>query len=175
MAFTVHANCQRVGHRCERAWYSQFPASQTDQTDVVGRSLDRSFRLSTNQPLSQSSTIDVSTIHRSADGQCRVLPIHQPSISINLSIGIIWAPSGPAFTSLFKPVLSIKQLAQGLALPCKLYWHLRVAISTVSDPSGSGRVDMLTGPVAAARAVVATGAWVKPKHDMYLIRGSVGA
>ena len=38
--------------------------------------------------------------------------------------------------------------------------HLRVAISTVSDPSGSGRVDMLTGPVAAARAVVATGAWV---------------
>ena len=49
------------------------------------------------------------------------------------------------------------------------------AISTVSDPSGSGRVDMVTGPVAAARAVVATGAWVKSKHDMYLIRGSVGA
>ena len=38
-----------------------------------------------------------------------------------------------------------------------------------------GRVDMLTNPVAAARAVVATGAWVKSKHDMYLIRGSVGA
>ena len=53
--------------------------------------------------------------------------------------------------------------------------HLRVAISTVSDPSGSGRVDMLTGPVAAARAVVATGAWATSKHDMYLIRGSVGA
>ena len=34
---------------------------------------------------------------------------------------------------------------------------------------------MLTGPVAAARAVVATEAWVKSKHDMYLIRGSVGA
>ena len=33
---------------------------------------------------------------------------------------------------------------------------------------------MLTGPVAAARAAVATGAWVKSKH-MYLIRGSVGA
>ena len=33
---------------------------------------------------------------------------------------------------------------------------------------------MLTGPVAAARAVVATGAWVKSKH-MYLIRGGVGA
>ena len=47
-----------------------------------------------------------------------------------------------------------------------------MAISTVSDPSGSGRVDMLTGPVAAARAVVATGAWAKSKH-MYLIRGSV--
>ena len=53
--------------------------------------------------------------------------------------------------------------------------HLRVAISTVSDPSGSGRVDMLTGPVAAARAAVATGAWVKSKHDVYLIRGGVGA
>ena len=46
--------------------------------------------------------------------------------------------------------------------------------SLVSDPSGSARVDMLTGPVAAARAVVATGAWVKSKHDMYLIRASVG-
>ena len=34
----------------------------------------------------------------------------------------------------------------------------RVAISTVSDPSGSGRVGMLPGPVAAARAAVATGA-----------------
>ena len=49
-----------------------------------------------------------------------------------------------------------------------------MAISTVSDPSGSGRVDMLTGPVAAARAVAATGAWVKSKY-MNLIRGSVGA
>ena len=36
-------------------------------------------------------------------------------------------------------------------------------------------IDMLTGPVAAARAVVATGAWLKSKHDMYLIRGNVGA
>ena len=53
--------------------------------------------------------------------------------------------------------------------------HLRVAISTVPDPLGSGRVDMLTSPVAGARAAVATGAWVKSKHDMYLIRGSVGA
>ena len=53
--------------------------------------------------------------------------------------------------------------------------YLRVVISTVSDPSGSGRVDMLTGPVAAARAVVATGAWAKSEHDMSLIRGSVGA
>ena len=42
----------------------------------------------------------------------------------------------------------------------------RLAISNVSDPSGSGRVDMLTGPVAAARAVVATGAWVKSKHGI---------
>ena len=37
------------------------------------------------------------------------------------------------------------------------------------------RVDMLTSPVAAARAAVATGAWVKSKHDMYPIRESVGA
>ena len=44
-----------------------------------------------------------------------------------------------------------------------------------SDPSGSGQVDMLTGPVAAARADVATGAWAKSKHDMYLVRGSVEA
>ena len=36
-------------------------------------------------------------------------------------------------------------------------------------------VDMLTSPVAAARAAVATGAWVKSKHDVYLTRGSVGA
>ena len=50
--------------------------------------------------------------------------------------------------------------------------HL-VAISTVPKPSGSGRVDMLTSPVAAARAAVATGAWVKSKHDMYLIRASL--
>ena len=50
-----------------------------------------------------------------------------------------------------------------------------MVISNVSDPSGSGRVDMLTGPVAAARAVVATRAWVKSKHDVYLISGSVGA
>ena len=50
-----------------------------------------------------------------------------------------------------------------------------MAISTVPDPSGSGWVDMLTNPVAAARAAVATGAWVKSKHGMYLIRGSVGA
>ena len=44
--------------------------------------------------------------------------------------------------------------------------YLRAAISTVPDPSESGRVDMLTSPVAAARAVTATGAWVKSKHDM---------
>ena len=49
------------------------------------------------------------------------------------------------------------------------------SLSTVPDPSGSGRVDMLTSPIAAAQAAVATGAWVKSKHDMYLIRGSVGA
>ena len=54
--------------------------------------------------------------------------------------------------------------------------HLRVAISTVPDPLGSDRVDMLPSPVAATRAAVATGAWVKSKHDMYLVlRGSVGA
>ena len=66
--------------------------------------------------------------------------------------------------------------AMWLWKPFNDYSHLRVAISTEPDPSGSGRVDMLTSPVAAARAaVVATGAWVKSKRDMYLIRGSVGA
>ena len=34
---------------------------------------------------------------------------------------------------------------------------------------GAGRVDMLTSPVPAARAAVATGAWVESKHDMYLL------
>ena len=34
---------------------------------------------------------------------------------------------------------------------------------------------MPTSPVAAARAAVATGEWVKSQHDMCLIRGSVGA
>ena len=53
--------------------------------------------------------------------------------------------------------------------------HLRGAISTVPDSSGSGRVDMLTRPVAASRAAVATGAWFKSKHDTSLLRGSVGA
>ena len=37
--------------------------------------------------------------------------------------------------------------------------RLRVAISTGPDLSGSGRVDMFTLSVAAARAAVATGAW----------------
>ena len=56
------------------------------------------------------------------------------------------------------------------------YLETRASISTVPDPSGSGRVDMLMSPAAAARAAVATGAWVKSKHDpTYLIRGSVGA
>ena len=47
--------------------------------------------------------------------------------------------------------------------------YISVLHVTVPDPSGSGRVDMLTSPVAAARAAVATGVWVKSKH-MYLIR-----
>ena len=47
---------------------------------------------------------------------------------------------------------------------------------TRTSPGGYlHRVYMLTEPVAAARAAVATGAWVKSKHDIYLIRGSVGA
>ena len=53
--------------------------------------------------------------------------------------------------------------------------HLRVTISTVPDPSRSSRVDMHTSPVAAVRAVVATGAWVLSKHDICLIRGGAGA
>ena len=40
----------------------------------------------------------------------------------------------------------------------KITTVLRVALSTVPDLSGSGRLDMPTRPVAAARAAVATGA-----------------
>ena len=49
-----------------------------------------------------------------------------------------------------------------------------MAISTEPDSSESGPVDMFTSPVAAARAAVAAGAWVKSEH-VNLIRGSVGA
>ena len=45
----------------------------------------------------------------------------------------------------------------------------RASRSRCSIPGISGRVDMLTSPVPAARAAVATGAWVESKHDMYLI------
>ena len=45
----------------------------------------------------------------------------------------------------------------------------RASRSRCSIPGISGRVDMLTSPVAAARAAVTTGAWVESKHDMYLI------
>ena len=46
--------------------------------------------------------------------------------------------------------------------------RLRVAISTMPDPSGSGRVDMLTSPVTAARDAV-------PDTTVVVLRGSVGA
>ena len=51
----------------------------------------------------------------------------------------------------------------------------RASRSRCSIPGVSGRVDMLTSPVPAARAAVATGAWVesKKKHDMILIHTSV--
>ena len=45
----------------------------------------------------------------------------------------------------------------------------RACRSRCSIPGISGRVDMLTSPVPAARAAVTTGAWVESKHDMYLI------
>ena len=45
----------------------------------------------------------------------------------------------------------------------------RASRSWCSIPGMAGRVDMLTSPVAAARAAVATGTWVESKHDMYLI------
>ena len=45
----------------------------------------------------------------------------------------------------------------------------RASRSRCSIPGISGRVDMLTSPVPAGRAAVATGAWVESKHDMYLI------
>ena len=85
-----------------------------------------------------------------------------------------WTVTGPSLAGRFHGLgfLLVGELAQ---VPhYRRRRHLRVAIDTVPDPSVSGRVDKLTSPVAAARAAVATGAWVKSKH-MYLIRGSVGA
>ena len=45
----------------------------------------------------------------------------------------------------------------------------RASRSRCSIPGISGRVDMLTSPVPAARGAVPTGAWVESKHDMYLM------
>ena len=50
-----------------------------------------------------------------------------------------------------------------------MYVLQSAARSRCSIPGISGRVDMLTSPVPAARAAVATGAWVESKHDMYQI------
>ena len=69
----------------------------------------------------------------------------------------------------------VSMLTAGSSVKMVLVVVVITASIVLSDPPGSGRVGMLTSPVAAARAVVATGAWVKSKHDMYLIRGSVGA
>ena len=82
----------------------------------------------------------------------------------------IYIPGSPRY---IETIPSIAVFAVGIAAE-PFFWQGKdaVAISTVCDPSGSGRVDMLTGPVVAARAAVAAG--VKSKH-MYLIRGSVGA
>ena len=46
--------------------------------------------------------------------------------------------------------------------------HVDIISGDTWGPQGvasGSRVDMLTSPVAAARAAVATGAWVKSKHD----------
>ena len=50
-------------------------------------------------------------------------------------------------------------------------------LSTAPDLSGSGRVDMLTCPVAAVAraALLQRERRVKLTHNMYLIRRSVGA
>ena len=106
-------------------------------------------------------------------------PRDKQTIGTNASTGRVdrnWTKSGgkapqPGF-------LLVGELAQVPHYPetraSRRRGHLRVAISTVPDPSGSGRVDMLTSPVAARRAAVATGAWVKSKH-MYLIHGKCGS
>ena len=58
--------------------------------------------------------------------------------------------------------MSIEELYQvsslGAGRTTRRRGHLRVAISTAPDISRSGRVDMLTRPVAESRAAVATGA-----------------
>ena len=45
----------------------------------------------------------------------------------------------------------------------------RASRSRCSIPGISGRDEMLTSPVPAARAAVATGAWVESRHGVYLI------
>ena len=86
-----------------------------------------------------------------------------------------WTATGPSLAGRLRSLGFCQWVRSRKSHTTRIRGHLRVAISTVPDPSGSGRVDMLTSPLAAARAAVATGAWVKSKHDMYLIRGSVGA
>ena len=84
-----------------------------------------------------------------------------------------WTVTGPSLAGRLHSLVFCYWVSSRKSHTTRRRGHLRVAISTVPDPLGAGRVDMLTSPVAAARAAAATGAWVT-KH-VYLIRGSVGA
>ena len=61
-----------------------------------------------------------------------------------------------------KGILCVSTLSPHMDHTCVKY-HFQISYFKLS-----GRIDMLTNPVAAARAAVATGAWVKSKHDMYV-------
>ena len=72
-----------------------------------------------------------------------------------------WTVTGPSLAGRLHSLGFCSWVSSRKSHTTRRRGHLLVVFSTVPDPSGSGRVDMLTSPIAAARAAVATGAWVK--------------
>ena len=89
------------------------------------------------------------------DYKCRLTP---------LRVG--WIETGPSLSGRLHSLVLCWWVSSPESHTTRTRGPLRVTTSTLRDPSGSGRVDTLTSPVAAARAAVATGAWVESKHDM---------
>ena len=89
------------------------------------------------------------------DYKCRLTP---------LRVG--WIETGPSLAGRLHSLVLCWWVSSPESHTTRTRGPLRVTTSTLRDPSGSGRADTLTSPVAAARAAVATGAWVESKHDM---------